>query len=718
MTATALGPSAAVDGPPSHPGRVRWEYVALAALLLGTTIAYLCNLSANGWANAFYAAAAQAGSVSCKAFLFGSSDGGNAITVDKTPASLWPMALSIRLFGLNSWSLLLPQVLMGVGAVALVWATVRRTFGGAAGLLAGLALALTPVAALMFRFDNPDALLVLMMAAAAWAMTRAVEDGRTRWLVLCGLFVGLGFLAKQLQVMLVVPALALTYLIAGPPGLGKRVPQLLAAGLGVLVGAGWWVLIAELWPTDSRPYFGGSPHNSILELTLGYNGLGRLNGDEFNGGGPGGPSPRGGGGWFSEGVGITRLFQPGQGGQIAWLIPAALILCVAGIFLCGRAARTDRHRAGFLLWGGWLLVTGLVFSFMKGIFHQYYTVALSPAIAALFGAGAITLWHNRDKRWVRATAALTMALTTATAWLLLSRTAAFLPWLRWTILIAGIATTLALLLPTSKRAATATAAAALTVGLAGPLAYTVETLTLSHAGPIPIAGPKVPMHFGGPGMPPGPGGQPGPSGYAGPSGQPAPSGPGGQSDSTDHPGPGGPQRQPGSGGQAEPGQLGPSGQSGSSAPYGPGGQPDPQRQQSPGGQPEPGGRLGPGGAAGFMMGGPPNAEVVRLLAGGGGGYTWVAATVGSMSAAPFQLATQLPVMPVGGFSGHDPSPSLERFQRYVSEGRIHYFIAGRERGPAGRAEESDAARISAWVEGEFTARDIDGVRVYDLTQHR
>ncbi len=649
MTATAFGPSAVVDGSPSHPGRVRWEYVALAALLLGTAIAYLCNLSANGWANAFYAAAAQAGSVSWKAFLFGSSDGGNSITVDKTPASLWPMALSIRLFGLNSWSLLLPQVLMGVGAVALVWATVRRTFGGAAGLLAGLTLALTPVAALMFRFDNPDALLVLMMAAAAWAMTRAVEDGRTRWLVLCGLFVGLGFLAKQLQVMLVVPALALTYLIAGPPRLGKRVPQLLAAGLGVLIGAGWWVLIAELWPTDSRPYFGGSPHNSILELTLGYNGLGRLNGDEFNGGGPGGHPPRGGGGWFSEGTGITRLFQPSQGGQIAWLIPAALILCVAGIILCGKAVRTDRRRAGFLLWGGWLLVTGLVFSFMKGIFHQYYTVALSPALAALFGAGAITLWHNRDKRWIRATAALAMALTTATAWLLLSRTPAFLPWLRWTILIAGVTTTLAILLPTPRRVAVATAATALTVSLAGPLAYTVETLAISHAGPIPMAGPKVPMHFGGPGMPPGP----------------APGGPNGV-----------------------------------------------------GGQPDSSGRLGPGGAAGFMMGERPDERVVRLLEEGGDGYTWVAATVGSMSAAPFQLATQLPVMPVGGFSGHDPSPSLERFQQYVREGRIHYFIAGRDRGPGGRDEESDAARITAWVEAEFTMRDLDGVRVYDLTRHR
>ncbi|MFI5780998.1 ArnT family glycosyltransferase [Nocardia sp. NPDC051570] len=652
MTTAIVGPSTQVDGPPSRSGGVRWEYVALALLLAGAAVAYLCNLSANGWANTFYAAAAQAGSVSWKAFLFGSSDGGNTITVDKTPASLWPMALSIRLFGLSSWSLLIPQVLMGVGAVALVWAAVRRTFGGAAGLLAGLTLALTPVAALMFRFDNPDALLVLMMVAAAWAMTRAVEDGRTRWLVLCGLFVGLGFLAKQLQVMLVVPALALTYLIAGPPRLGKRLAQLLAAGAGMLIGAGWWVLIAELWPTGSRPYFGGSPHNSILELTLGYNGLGRLNGAEFNGGGPGGPSGHpghGAGSWFSEGAGITRLFQPSQGGQIAWLLPAALVLCVVGIILCGRAIRSDRQRAGFLLWGGWLLITGLVFSFMKGIFHQYYTVALSPAIAALLGAGAILLWRNRERLWVRATAALTLGLTVATAWILLSRTASFLPWLRWVVLIGGIAATIALLLPAPRRAAGVIALAAVAVGSAGPLAYTVETLAIPHAGPMPMAGPKVAMHFG-PGTPWGQGGQPG-----------------------------------------------------------------------PGGQPSSSGRTGANGqqaSGGFMMGGRANDQVVRLLEENPGGYTWVAATVGSMSAAPYQLATQLPVMPVGGFIGHDPAPTLERFQQYVADGRIHYFIAGREHGPGGRDSDSDSARISAWVAAGFTAREIDGVTVYDLTQHR
>ena len=195
----------------------RWEWIGLIALLVGTGVAYIWALGASGWANSFYSAAIQAGSVSWKAFFFGSSDAANSITVDKPPMSLWLMSLSVRIFGLNTWAMLVPQALLGVASVALLRNTVKRRFGGAAGLLAGLVLAVTPVAALMFRFNNPDALLVLLMIASVWALLRGVETGKTKWLLITGMFVGFGFLTKQLQVMLVVPPLALTYLIAGPP---------------------------------------------------------------------------------------------------------------------------------------------------------------------------------------------------------------------------------------------------------------------------------------------------------------------------------------------------------------------------------------------------------------------------------------------------------------------------------------------------------------------
>ncbi|WP_405134379.1 glycosyltransferase family 39 protein [Nocardia sp. NBC_01388] len=685
MTATLADPRPiAPDVPPVQTRNRRWEYPALAVLLIGTAIAYLQNLSVNGWANSFYAAAVQAGSVSWKAFFFGSSDGANSITVDKTPLSLWPMEISVRIFGLHYWSVLLPQALIGVASVALLWATVRRSFGPVAGLLAGLVLAVTPVAALMFRFNNPDALLVLLMVAGTWAMTRAVEDGRWRWLLSAGVFLGLGFLTKQLQVLLVVPPLALAYLIAGPPKLGKRIAQLCTAGAAMVAGAGWWLLIAELWPDDDHPYFGGSQHNSILELTFGYNGLGRLNGDET--GSTGGGGPGGGHGMWGE-TGIARLFQPAQGGQIAWLIPAALVLLVAGLVLRGRLARTDQKRAALIMWGGWLLTTGLVFSFMKGIFHQYYTVALAPAVAALIGIGVAQLWGEREKSWVRATLALALGLTVATSWMLLSRTESFQPWLRWTVLIAGIAATVALLIPLPRKLSLVAASAAVLIGLAGPLAYTVDTLATGHEGPIPSAGPAVRGGFGGFGGPrQGGGGNHGPNAGGG--------------NHRNNAGPGA--------GQAPGGSQAPGTGQGAGAGQGPG-------AAGWGG----GDRMG-GAAGGLMMASKPSAQVTALLAANGDSYTWVAAAIGSNSAAGFQLATQLPVMPIGGFNGSDPSPTLQQFQQDVAGGEIHYFISsgdggGGRGGTAGTGGSNASSEISQWVQANFTAKQVDGVTLYDLT---
>ncbi|WP_039802580.1 glycosyltransferase family 39 protein [Nocardia araoensis] len=714
MTATLTAQPVAAE--PSPRAERNWEYPALAVLLLGTAVAYLCNLSSNGWANSFYSAAVQAGSVSWKAFFFGSSDAANSITVDKPPASLWLMELSVRAFGLNSWSILVPEVLLGVASVALLWATVRRPFGPAAGLLAGLALAVTPVAALMFRFNNPEALLVFLMIAAAWAMTRAVEDGRWRWLVLTGALMGFGFLTKQLQVLLVVPPLALTYLLAGPPKLGKRILQLLAAGAAMVVAAGWWLLAVELWPASSRPWIGGSHENSILELTLGYNGLGRLNGHERGSVGPGGDLPPGGNGMWGE-TGITRMFEPAQGGQIAWLIPAALVALVVGILLRGKAARTDRQRAALVLWGGWLLVTGLVFSFMAGIFHQYYTVALAPAIAALVGAGAALAWRGRHRLWVRLASALAVGLTTATAWMLLSRSPEWQPWLRWTVLVVGVLATLAVLFPAPRKPAVASALAVAFTFLAGPVAYAVDTIATSHAGSIPSAGPNVAMR----GRPPWGEGMPGMgrrmqdgTGTTGRDG--AGQAPGGTPPDGGAPGMG-PQGTAPDGRMPQPGShfpgMGPQG----NAPGGqaPNGAMVPQGQGMPGdGGPGPNGG---GGIGGLLGASEPSAQIVSLLEQNGGDYTWVAAAIGSNSAAGLQLATELPVMPIGGFNGSDPSPTLEQFKQYVAEGKIHYFVGGGRGGP-GSSSSSPSAQISQWVEENFTAIQVDGVTLYDLTATR
>ena len=182
-----------------------------------------------------------------------------------------------------------------MAAVGLLYLTVRRTSGPAAGLIAGAVLATTPVAALMFRFNNPDALLVLLMVAGAYCLVRALETASTRWLLLVGVLTGFGFLTKMLQALLVVPAFALVYLVAAPNPVRSRIGQLLAAGAALVVSAGWWIAIVTLIPAADRPYIGGSQNNSILELTLGYNGFGRLTGNETGSVGGGGGATGGGG---------------------------------------------------------------------------------------------------------------------------------------------------------------------------------------------------------------------------------------------------------------------------------------------------------------------------------------------------------------------------------------------------------------------------------------
>ena len=267
-------------------------------MLAAVAVLYLWDLSASGYANSFYAAAVQAGTESWKAWFFGSLDSSNFITVDKPPASLWVMGLSGRIFGFNSWSLLVPQALEGVAAAGLLCATVRRAVrgraggraGAAAGLIAGAAMALTPAAVLIFRFDNPDAFMVLLVVVAAYCVTRALEHGRTWWLVGAGVAFGFGFLTKSGEAVLNVPAFGLAYLVAAPVSFWRRVLQLLAAALAIAVSAGWWIAAVLLTPAADRPYIGGSTDNNPLELAFGYNGLGRLFGGDGNmaGGGGGG----------------------------------------------------------------------------------------------------------------------------------------------------------------------------------------------------------------------------------------------------------------------------------------------------------------------------------------------------------------------------------------------------------------------------------------------
>ncbi|MEU9033549.1 glycosyltransferase family 39 protein [Streptomyces sp. NPDC048352] len=750
MTTALPASGSPFPGPAAHPARTpaapaerratavrpRWERPAYAALLLATALLLLWNLGASGYANSFYSAAVQAGSQSWKAFFFGSSDAGNSITVDKPPAALWPMALSVRLFGLGSWQILVPQALMGVGTTAVLYAAVRRQFGPGAALLSGAAFALTPVTALMFRFNNPDALLTLLLTATVYCVLRALDGARTGWLVAAGAAIGAGFLTKTLQAFVILPPLALLYAVCAPTRLRRRLGQLLLAGLAAVAAGGWWVAVVELWPAASRPYIGGSQHNSFLELTFGYNGLGRLNGNETgsvggvraaaggSGAGAygmpgGGPGPRGGGGWGE--TGIDRLFSGGVGGQISWLLPAALVLLVAGLVVTWRARRTTdslegKARAAFLAWGGSLLITALVFSYMQGIFHEYYTVALAPFAAALVGMGTAVLWEERGSRAAALTLSGTLALTAVWSYVLLGRSSGYLPWLRWAVVAAGLLA--AVLMPFAvrfgRRVLLATAALGLGAALAGPFAYCLTTVGTGHTGSIPTAGPAVAGGRGGPGgmrfgpageqLQGGPGGFPGAGQGGGPAGGPPQGG-----------GPlgGGPM---GGSRPARPnGQAG--GANGPAAPSGEGGQ---------GGRD---GQRGTGGPGGLLGGTRVDAAAKTALSTGAARYTWAAAAIGSQNAASYQLASGAPVMPVGGFNGSDPSPTLEQFKGYVKAGRIHWFIAQSGLGggsgeaatgmnrPAGTGGPGGAAgtAIDSWVRANFKAVTLGGATFYDLT---
>ncbi|CUU55065.1 4-amino-4-deoxy-L-arabinose transferase [Parafrankia irregularis] len=795
-----------VRGRPDDP---RWVRPALLALLAATAVLYLWDLGASGNANSFYAAAVQAGTLSWKAMFFGSLDSSNFITVDKPPASLWMMALSGRIFGFSSWSMLVPNALCGVATVGLLYATVRRVAGPVAGLLAGVLCALTPVAVLMFRFNNPDALLVLLLVVGAYAVTRALEAASWRWLVAAGVAVGFAFLTKMMQAFLVVPAFGLAYLIAAPTGWWRRVGGVLAGVGGILVGAGWWVLATDLWPKSSRPYIGGSEDNSVLGLAFGYNGLGRIFGESngpggggggrgnlpggqaalteieqyfsANGGPPGGgeftmngPGGGGGGGGFGGATGIDRMFGDNFGDQISWLLPAALVLLVGGLWATRRAPRTDRARAGLVLWGCWLLVTGLTFSYMEGIVHEYYSVALAPAIAGTIAIGLHELWRARGEIISRVFLAAGIAAASIWPYVLLGRNDEWQGWLRLPVLVAGLVGAVAVLAGplllrvgavaaragqrVVRRTAVALAVVVAFGALAAPAGYALETASQPHTGSIPLAGPSgggmggLGRMGGGPGIAEANGGQGFPGG-----GQGFPGGGEGF--------PGGGQGFPGGGTTGNDSATGNSGTTGNGGATGNSG------TTGNGGAGGNSGTGAGGGMRGGGMGEDVSDELGKLLAEGAEGYRWVAATSTSQSAASMELASGgSPVMAMGGWSGSDPAITLEQFKQYVNDGEIHYFIAGgmgggtftniatsgtgetaqsggtggtqsganggTQSGTGDQNTGGDAAtgtggmpgfggggggfggnsEISTWVTENFTALTVGGQTVYDLTQ--
>ncbi len=608
----------------------------------------LWALGQNQWANTYYSAAARSMASSWHNFLYASADPSGIQTVDKPPLSLWVQALSVRVFGFHPLAILVPQALMGVAAVVITYDLVRRRFGRLGGTVAGLVLATTPIAVAMSRHNNPDELLTLLCVAAVWFAVRALEDGRTRWIVLAGIAVGLGFETKMLVALVVVPAIAVAWLYVAPRGRLRALRQLLAGGAAMLVAGGAWPLLVMLTPAGSRPYISGTADNSILSLIFGYDGLGRVTGQS------GGPGAFGGGAstTFGGGTGVFRLFNFALGGQEGWLLAAAVVGLVV-LALTTRARRTDPRTHWMLAVGITFLTIALLFSFAGGIFHPYYVVALAPFTAALVGAGVATVAQRGLGAAIGAVALL--AAGVLGEFVVLGQYAGQLRWLEVVLPIACGIAAVGFFLTDSRRGRALAAALGVGALLIGPAIWAVDTLAYEAQPTFPAGGPATLAFdtgaFGGQrrvflggGRAPG-----------------APAGSGPLFGSA-----------PAAGGGAA---AGPAGFSRAAA--GPGGGFSAAAAAVSRG----------GGGGGFGGGGGVPSAVFTYVERHGGGTIAVSS---QSSVAPLIISTDAHVAGIGGFTGEESDPSIAWLASEVAAGHIRWVLddgsgARRFAGPRGSA---------------------------------
>jgi 4-amino-4-deoxy-L-arabinose transferase-like glycosyltransferase len=455
----------------------------LSALLALSAFLNLSWLTSEGYGNVYYAATVKNMLASWHNFFFASFDAG-FVSVDKPPLGFWIQATSAYLFGFHGWSLLLPQALAGVLCVALLYHLVGRSFGPVAGLLAALALALTPISVATNRHNNLESLLVLAVLLAAWAFILAAETGRLRWLVVGALVVGVGFNIKMLEVFVVLPAFYLLYLVAAPVGWRRRMIHLGLATVVIVVASLPWVVAVDLTPADQRPYVGSSSFDTVTDLIVGWNGVERLAGSDKDVGDPG----------------PLRLLNPQLGGQIGWLLPLAIVgLVVASWQGRPRLPLSRKEDQALLLWGTWLISQVVFFSF-AGDWDPYYLAMLAPAVAVLVGAGVVALWHDYlSPGWGGWLLPLTVVGTASLQLYILSLYPDWSHWLTPTIVILCLAAAASLVLarlkPRLKGSGYPLALAAISVGVVSlflaPATWAASTVWYGAETRSPIAGPQA-----------------------------------------------------------------------------------------------------------------------------------------------------------------------------------------------------------------------------------
>jgi len=706
----------------SSSARVGWlsrvvAYPELLGVLVVAAVLNLYDLSINGYANTFYAAAVKSMASSWHDFLFGSMDKSGLMTVDKPPLAYWIQALVVRVFGFNSWSLLVPQAVMGIVAAGLMYDLVRRRFGRLAGFVAGIVLVTTPTIVAVSRHNNPDELLVMLSVAAVWFALRAISDPhppRTKWLVWSGVFVGLGFETKMGVALMLVPAIALAWLWMRweRGGRLRATVQLLWGGVALAVVGLAWPVMVTLVPAADRPWISGTSDNSIWSLIFGYNGLGRIAGQSGGPGGAGG-GPGGGGGTnslFGGSTGVFRLIGDSLGSQAGWLLGFAVVGAI-GLVVLTRLRRRDPRTGFVIVVGGTLLVVGVVFSFASGIFHPYYVSMVAPWAAALIGAGVGEMLGGspRTKRILGPALLVGGAITEL---VVLSEIGGALGWAEPLVIVAAVAGALLLALALSPRIRVAVVAVAFAALLAAPATWAAETLGHATSGTFPTGGPAS-AEVGGPGG----------GGFGGRAGGRAGGGfPGGRAGAGF---PGGRAGAGFSGGRASATGAGSVAQlfGGGSATTRPGG--------GFGGSGAAGGAGGGfgggagGGAGGFGGGGAggfgANAgelEAAAAYARSHGGGT--VAVESQSTAAEAILAGDTNVAGIGGFSGRESSVSAAWIAQEVKEGRLTYLLGSGTQTGGGLPGDTRTGSASAITTAESVATKVtftyDGQKVtmYDL----
>ncbi|WP_170850648.1 glycosyltransferase family 39 protein [Arthrobacter sp. OV608] len=589
---------------------------------------YGWNLSANGWANYYYSAAVQSGNLDVTSFFYGSSDWGNSITVDKPPLSLWVMGLSTRLLGLSPTAVVLPQVLMGVGTTLLIYLILRRCVSAVPAIFGAIVFFTTPIVTLMSRYNNPDPLMLMLMTAAAWFVLRSIETQRGRLFVVAGALLGMAFMTKQLQGMLNVPALGLAFLLFSPQPWKSRLGTAAVGASALIVTGGLWMAVVDLIPSDQRPYVGGSPSNSVLQLTLAYNGIERIAGGGTISKAMQAPSqfrP------VDSDAGFFRLLNVNYNQEASWLLFAGLLAVILLAAHWWSNCKTPVLKAATLVSIVWLVTAFLLLSFMGDQIHTYYTAAIAPPLALLLGLTLEILIANRASLRTRLSGAATALTALLSSWLILSGTTGWPEWMPNAVLGVGIGAVAALIVRPPTRNMELGAATVLAASLLfAPVATSLHNVTKEFHGSNPISGmltrnPASISHL---------------------------------LNSLEH--------------------------------------------------------NDPAWGHDVVVGRAPDPQVVEVLS-DTSGCTWAAATYASQTAARLQLESGRPVMPVGGFSGSDPSPTLDRFRDSVAAGQICYFVQ-QEAFTEVQDPESTSAAISRWVETNFESEKLGSTTVYPLIQ--